>query len=307
MADVDLRDLRYFRAVAEELNFSRAAERLGMTQPPLSRAITLLERRLGARLLERTSHHVALTPAGEVLFAESRTVLDALDGAVRRTRLAASGIPTLTVTAKPCVATDLLRRIVAAYGVLPGAPAVEIVVSGYGEQSAMVRDGRADVALLGSPYDRRGLDIEPLVEEPRVAALPAGHALAGRSVLTCRDFAGLAMPRWPAADAAEGDYWAGRDREPARAGEAASGPVVHDNAQLLESVALGQAVALVPTSLAERNSRADIAFRPVSDASPYTIAVAWREGARSPWIARMVEVSVKVAFEIAGEDAAGHA
>ena len=89
MDDVEVRELRYFRAVAEELNFSRAAERLGMAQPPLSRAIRLLERRLGVQLFERTSRHVELTPAGNVLFTESAKALDAVTAAVRRTRRAA--------------------------------------------------------------------------------------------------------------------------------------------------------------------------------------------------------------------------
>ncbi|WP_331773526.1 LysR family transcriptional regulator (plasmid) [Embleya sp. NBC_00888] len=297
MAEVELRELRYFRVVAEELNFSRAAERLGMTQPPLSRAIRLLERRLDTALFERDSHRVALTAAGEVLLAESRSVLDAADAAVRRTRRAAAGPPTLVVTAKPCVATDLLRDLVAAYRVLPAAPVVEVAVSGFGEQSDMVRDGRADAALLSAPYDVQGLELEHLLGEPRVAALPRVHPLAARETLTCADFADLPMPRWPTASVVERDYWAGRDRAPNRAGERPRGPLVHDNAQLLECVALDQAVALVSTSLAERNPRPDIVYRPVSDASPFTIAIAWRQGARNPWLARLVDVATKVAAE----------
>ncbi|MGC0419861.1 LysR family transcriptional regulator [Embleya sp. AB8] len=300
MADVDLRELRYFRVVAEELNFSRAAERLGMTQPPLSRAIRLLERRLDAPLFVRDSHRVELTAAGEVLFAESRSVLDAVDAAVRRTRRAAAGPPTLVVTVKPCVATELVRGILDTYRAIPGAPVVEVAVSGFGEQADMVRDGRADVALLAAPYDRRGLELEPLLREARLAALPAAHPLAARTTLTCADLAGLPMPRWPTANAAESDFWAGRDREPSRAGERSVGPLVRDTAQTLETVALGQAVALVSTSLADGNPRPDIAYRPVVDASPLSIAIAWREQARNPWLARLVEVAVEVAGDVGG-------
>src|SRR6187431_2034618 len=86
MSDLETRQLRYFVAVAEELHFGRAAERLGMAQPPLSRAIRDLERQLGAQLLERTTRQVTLTPAGEVLLREARAALVAVTAAERRTR-----------------------------------------------------------------------------------------------------------------------------------------------------------------------------------------------------------------------------
>ncbi|MBM7790195.1 LysR family transcriptional regulator [Tenggerimyces flavus] len=179
MTDLELRELRFFHAVAEELNFSRAAERLGMAQPPLSRAIRQLERRPGVELFERSNRHVALTDAGLALMPEAERVFAAVAVAVARTRQA--GMPDqLTITAKPAVATDLLREIVTAFRDLPGAPLVQVVVSGYGQQEAMLRDGRADLALLGSPHEEEGLELEPLISGPRVAALPIGHELAGR-------------------------------------------------------------------------------------------------------------------------------
>ncbi|MBN6057880.1 LysR family transcriptional regulator, partial [Nonomuraea sp. RK-328] len=338
---LDVRDLRYFRAVAEERNFTRAAERLGIAQPPLSRAIGQLERRLGARLLDRSTRQVTPTAAGLVLLEEAVRVLDAVSAAARRTRRAARAAPTVVVTAKPGVATDLLRRVARAYASQPDTARVEIAVSGYGEQGGMVRDGRADVALLGTGEDCHGLDLEPLTSEPRVAALPAGHALAARAVLSCRELAGLPFPHCPVLPLHADAYWSGRDvgeagvpdeawteaRAPRRpltaepgppAGTVAvgatgsvpgrdpvpgaPGPVVRDSSQLLEAVALGQAVALIPASLAERNRRDDIAYRPVRDASPYTLAVAWQSGSRSPSIARFV----RTAIEVASHEAPAH-
>ncbi|MEV4163782.1 LysR family transcriptional regulator [Nonomuraea dietziae] len=285
MSELELRDLRYFRAVAEELNFSRAAQRLGMAQPPLSRAIQQLERRLGVKLLERTTHHVALTPAGTVLLDEAERVLAAAAVAARRTRRAGSATPSLILTAKPGVATDLLRRITQACDDLPDAPKIDIVVSGYGEQAEHVLDGRADLAVLGSPFDTRGLDIEPLTSEPRVAALPIGHELAPRAVLTRRDLVGLPTPQCPHSTPDQRDYWGGLSSE---------GPTVRDSSHLLETVALGQAVALIPLSLAERNHRDDIVYRPVADASPYVQALAWRTGERSRQVARLVRAVVEL-------------
>ncbi|MBE1498693.1 DNA-binding transcriptional LysR family regulator [Amycolatopsis lexingtonensis] len=286
MDDVEVRELRYFRAVAEELNFSRAAERLGMAQPPLSRAIRLLERRLGVQLFERTSRHVALTPAGDVLFVESAKALDAVAAAVRRTRRAVQRMPALVVTARPGVATDLLRRIADAH-----PDPVEIRVSGFGEQAGLLRDGQADVAVLGCPGDHDGLDVEVLVSEPRVAALPAGHELARRSVLTCADFAGRATPFWPGSSAAERAYWSGQD---VTGGPVTPGPVVRDSAQLLETVALGQAIALLPASVADLRSRNDVVYRPVVDATPYALALAWAATARDVRIARFVRTAVEI-------------
>jgi DNA-binding transcriptional LysR family regulator len=90
MNDLEVRQLRYFVAVAEELHFGRAAGRLGMAQPPLSRAIRDLERQLGVTLLERTTRQVRLTAAGEVLLRDARTALDAVTAAARRAREAGS-------------------------------------------------------------------------------------------------------------------------------------------------------------------------------------------------------------------------
>ncbi len=300
MNTLEVRELRFFVAVAEELNFSRAAERLGMAQPPLSRAIRQMERRLGVQLFERNTRQVTLTAAGETLLTEAGKTFEVLSAAVRRTRRAALTTPTLVVTAKPGVATGLLSRVVDSYTVLPGAAQVEIVVSGYREQANMVRDGRADLALLSLPDDERGLDSELLTTEPRVAALPVSHELAGRGTLRCRDLDGWPMPQWPDSTPAERRYWSGRDRDSSaktsvesRPEAPAHGPVVCDSTQLLEVVGLGQAVALIPLSLAEHNPRADIVYRPVGDASPYTTVIIWPEGARAPSVALFVRAAIR--------------
>jgi len=309
MNDLEVRELRYFVAVAEELNFSRAAGRLEMAQPPLSRAISQLEKRLGVQLFERNTRRVALTAAGLTLLEEARSALDAMSAAARRTRRAASAASTLVATAKPGVATGLLQQIVDSYTALSGTPRVEILVSGYREQADMVRDGRADVALLSSPYDERGLDAEPLTTERRVAALPVGHDLAHRSVVRCRDLHGEPMPQWPATSPAERAYWSARDGEfwanassHPQPDVPVEGPVVSDVMQLLEVVGLGQAVALIPQSVAERNPRADIAYRPVRDASPYTLMIAWPEGSRARSVAMFVRTAIDLTAETERED-----
>jgi DNA-binding transcriptional LysR family regulator len=286
MPEPEIRELRYFCAVAEDLNITRAAERLGIAQPPLSRAMRQLERRLGVDLFDRTGQRLALTQAGEILLKEAAVVLGALDAAVRRTQHA--GLPGrgLVVTAKPGVATRLLLRVCERFRADPDAPEIRVVLSGFGEQADMVRDGRADLAIAAC-VDGHDLDIELLTTEPRVAALAVGHELAGREVLSTADLLAEPAPRWGDSRVVDRDYWLGNPDRPA------DGPVVRDSAQLLDVVALGQAVALVPASLAALNVRPDVTYRPVLDAAPYETLVLWPAGSRSPWIARFVQTALE--------------
>jgi DNA-binding transcriptional LysR family regulator len=296
MNGLEVRELRFFVAVADELNFSRAADRLGMAQPPLSRAIRQLERRLGANLFDRDTRRVALTEFGKSFVDEARFALDVLTAVERRARRAALAVPTLSVTAKPGVATGMLRRVVDAYTATPGAARVEITVSGYREQADMIRDGRADAALLSPYFDPRGLDTEPLTTEQRVAVLPADHSLANKAELRRADLAGHPVPHWPGTTPAEHAYWSGLDPTTPSSGDSTTtgppGPTVRDPSQLLEVVALGQAVALIPHSLATANPRPDIAVRSVVDATPYTISITWAEGARTPHLAQFIRTAI---------------
>jgi DNA-binding transcriptional LysR family regulator len=298
MSDVELRELRYFLAVAEELNFGRAARRLGIAQPPLSKAIRQLESRIGVSLLERTTRRVELTGAGAVLLEQARYALEAAGAAVARTQRAGAQAPRLTVAVKAGGHGDLLRRITMGYPA--DLPPIEVTVGGWGGPERSLRTGAADVALLHSPYDPAGLDVEQLASEPRVAALPAGHRLAGRRRLRRADLAGEQVPRWSEADPASTAYWAGRDPgsltgtwpEPESEGPAPAGPLVADLAQVLEVVALGQAVALVPASAGERYRRRDVVYVPVTDLSPSVLVVAWPQASRSRAVAAFVRVAL---------------
>ncbi len=282
MPEPEIRELRYFRAVAEDLNITRAAERLGIAQPPLSRAMRQLERRLGVDLFDRTDQRIALTEAGETFLKESAIVLDALDSAVLRTQRAGHSA-TLVVTAKPGVATELLQQIVEDFRAEADPPEIRLVISGFGEQVDYVRSGRADLAILGSPYTDGGLASEHLMSEPRVAALSTRHALADREVLSTADLVDYPVPRWSGSSESAHNYWAG---DPERV---TPGPLIEDTSQLLEVVALGQGVALVPGSLSTTHQRPDVVYVPVPDASPYELMIVWQPGNRSPWVRRFVE------------------
>lgn len=276
-----MRELRFFVAVAEELHFGRAAARLGMTQPPLTRAIQQTERRLGVTLLERDRRGVALTPAGQVLLHEGRTVLDAVMAATRRTRRAAAADDRLVLVTKAGASHELLRRLLDTYRARPSAVTVETLLCEVGEQQEFLRDGRADVAIMHRPVDRlAGLETADLVTEGQVAILPAGHPLAARTSVRLADVAelpDLPMARWPRHD---GAYPPG------------PGPEVRGQAQLAQLVALGQALAVIPTSSRAWQWAEHVAV-PVTDAPLITTVVAWLPTSRhSSALAELVRTAV---------------
>ncbi len=278
---VETRELTYFLAVARELHFGRAAERLGIAQPPLSRAIGRLERRLGVRLLERTSRRVTLTPAGETLLAEGGAALEAVAAAVRRTRRAGAAGPRLVLAMKPGGdGGGLLPAILDAYEREPEALPVEMLF-GYGAADAL-RDGRADAALLYTPrQDAAGLATEPLMEERQVLVVARGHRLAGRAEVSMADLEGEVLPRRPH-DPGPGD-----------------GPVVGDGGQLMQLIALGRMVAVLPESM-RGLLRDDLAAVPVRDAAPTTLVIAWPEASRSRALAAFVRSATAAATAFTG-------
>lgn len=197
---METRELRYFVAVAEQQHFGRAAARLGITQPPLSRAVGQLERRLGVQLLERTSRGAVLTAAGTVLLDEARAALTAVDAAGRRTRRASAGDgrPRIVLVTKAGASVELLAKLLDAYAVEPGALPVDVELCGMGQQEQWLRDGRADVALLHRPFDSTtGLDVEDLGTQGQVVVLPSGHPLATRRTMLLSDVVDLPFMRWP--------------------------------------------------------------------------------------------------------------
>ncbi|MEU8702572.1 LysR family transcriptional regulator [Streptomyces sp. NPDC048680] len=282
---METRELRYFVAVAEELHFGRAAQRLGIAQPPLSRAIQQLERRIGAALLDRTSRTVTLTEAGGMLLVEGRAALDAVDAAERRTRRAAlsvTGRPGLVLVTKASASRELLAKLLDAYAAEPGAVTVDVILCGPAEQERFLREGRADVALLHRPFDSTaGFDAEELGTEGQVVVLPSGHPLTARPHVYLADIAGLPglpLPRWPDSD---GTYPPG------------PGPEVRDHAQLLQLVALGRACAVSPESC-RAELHGDLAAVPVLDAPTVTTVIAWPSHSRSRAVADLVRTATRL-------------
>jgi DNA-binding transcriptional LysR family regulator len=287
MNDLEVRQLRYFIAVAEELHFGRAAVRLGMAQPPLSRAIRDLERQLGVALFERTTRQVRLTAAGEVLLRDARTALEAVTAAACRTREAGRPSPRLRVALKADVDGGMLPQILDAYCADDAALPAELVLGAIGEQPQALREGRADVGLLLCPFDDHGLDTEPLLTEPLLAALAAADPLAARTQLRLADLAGRRLPGGSPASL-------GRPAGPRKSPPGAPRPA-SNLAEIFSLVETGSVVFFAPASVARRYPRPGIAYRPVSDLPDSTLALAWPQEARSPAVAAFVRAACAVA------------
>lgn len=178
---IELRHLRYFRAVAEELHFGRAAERLGMTQPPLSQQIRQLEERMGLQLFERTSRRVALTAAGGELLERCGAVFAALGDAVEGARRADAGeIGTVTISFATSVMLNALPAIVREFR--EGAPEVRLELRelSTAEQVEGLRAGRLDVGFVREVDPLPELELETVLREPLLVGVARAHPSAAR-------------------------------------------------------------------------------------------------------------------------------
>lgn len=186
---MELRHLRYFRAVGEELHFGRAAERLHIAQPPLSQQIRQLERELGVDLLTRTTRSVELTPAGRTFLQRAIEILGAVDDASLEARRIAAGVEGRVAIGCVGSATySLLPELVRALG--ESLPGVEVSVRGEMLAPAQIdalESGTIDLALLRPPVSRDGITVETVRRDRLLVALPAGHHLAERAEVTATD------------------------------------------------------------------------------------------------------------------------
>ena len=263
MIDLETRELEYFVAVAEELHFGRAAVRLSIAQPALSKAIARIETRLGVPLLVRSSRHVSLTTAGDALLHHGRHALNAVSAAAQAARQAGDAHAHLRLVLKPGGDASLLSGILAAYAERHGAHQVDILFGGATDRGDYLRDGRADVALLYVPFDDlTGLACETLLTEERVAVLPRGHRLAQRAGLRLADLQHETMPRWKGVPGG----WPGL--------ESGNGPEVADVPQLIPMIVLGRTIAMLPRSLIGPVP-AELVCVPVTDAPPSHLVIAW--------------------------------
>lgn len=277
--DLDLRRLRYFVAVAERLHFRRAAEELHVSQPALSRQIVALERDLGVTLLIRDKRSVALTTAGGQLLADARPLLAAADAARRRAQRAERGSRRLVIGFRAgIVPTEAIR----AFAEAEPEVAVSVQRLEWDDQEDQIRSGVVDVGYVRAPVDERGLRLVPLLSEPRLAVLPAGHRLSDAGELTEADLAGERHLRY-------------LESPPDGAG-----PRLRSVEEKLEHVAAGSGIILLPRSATRYYSRPDVVYVPVRDAEPDQIWLACESGRRSRIINRFIAAAEREAESAVG-------
>ncbi len=284
--DLDLRKLRYFVAVAEELNFGRAAQRLRIAQPALSRQIRALEQELHIELFERSSRGTELTAAGTQLLLDARPMLAASEAMERRARLAARGTARFTVAFMPGI---LVTPVVRAFGDARPGVTVDVLRTSYYEQVAVLHDGRADVSFVRLPVAAEGLSIVPLFAEPRVVALPAAHRLAGKERVHVSDLADEHLLQDPDLVPEWRDI-AREQREGANPRQWRSGPG-STMEEKLEHVAAEEGIIIVPRSTAALYTRPDVAYSPVDGLADNQVALAYSDHRSSTDVERFAELA----------------
>lgn len=282
---MELRHLRYFVAVAEELNFGRAARRLNIAQPPLSRQIRDLEREVGTPLFERGSRGVELTHAGRAFLPEVRLTLAQAERAQRTAQRAAQGeTGRLRVGfVEAATHSGILPDVLSFFRMHLPAIGLSLLEMDSAQQSEALRDGRIDFGIAaGAPLDGdRWLHAEQVYSEPLLLAVPAGHPLDGRKRFTLADLAGepfVLIPRYAGA--------ALHDDIIARCRDAGFSPHVAQEAAgwhtMVSLVSAGVGLAFVPASLA-RDQRGGVAFRMLRELGlSLELVAVWRRGEKSP-------------------------
>jgi len=288
---VELRHLRYFIAVAEELSFTRAAARLHTAQPSLSQQIRQLEKSIGVRLLDRSRHHVALTNAGRIYLQQAKDILSRVEHAERLARQAAEGqAGDLSVGTFPSADVRILpslRPLIAEH-----LPDLRLILhSKYAvEPMAGLQSGSLDVAFMRDPESAEGLEVVELLREDIVLVLPAHHALARRKKIPVKildDLPCITMERSlsPALhDATATLYREARIRMHA----VSSADNVLGHIQLVQE---GLGFALLPDSMTALLP-AGVTFRTL-DCDPVptvSIVIAWKRGNASGLVREFVKL-----------------
>lgn len=275
---VELRKLRYFVAVAAEAHFGRAAARLYMTQPALSRQIQSLEAEIGVRLFDRDRQGTRLTPAGEQFCDDAKRMLELFIAARRRARQAAQPARHFTVGFMPGVAaTPVIREFAES---LPGTD-ISVVHTAPSNQVDYLLDGRVDVCFVQLPISPRLFEIVPLFLEPQVIALHAEHPLAAMEDLSLEHLPGL--------DRIGQD---GLPSDPPGPGPGTGQSVPIE--EQLERVALGLGYAILPEGTARFYHRRDIRYVHVAGLDEVQVALARHKARPMPEFDRFAGIALRL-------------
>jgi DNA-binding transcriptional LysR family regulator len=290
----ELRLVRYFVAVAEELHFGRAARRLRMAQPGLSQQIRSLEQQLGVRLLDRTSRQVRLTPAGSLLLVEGRRLLAQAERTADQVRRAGLGqVGRITVAAIGSATYDILPRLLREHR--KRFPDVEVALREMSTpaQVQALRTGEIDIGLLRVPADTADLIVHSVREDRMALMIPEAHPLARKKRIALRALAREPLILFPTSPRPS---WA--DTVISACREAGFEPIVAqeamESATVVSFVAAGVGIAVVPEGL-RALARPGAVFRLVAPPAPIThLAVVHRAGELAPTVESFLAVAREI-------------
>lgn len=290
---IDIRHLRYFLAVAQELNFSRAAEKLNMAQPPLSRQIQQLEAELGVTLFNRESRPLSLTSGGRLFREQALGVMQRMDE-MRGTmqRFAASEKPRFVIGFVPSVIYARLPQIIRGFREIAPEVELSLIEMMSLEQITALKEGRIDVGFGRLRFDDPALRREVLREERLVVALPLGHRLAGEGPVSLAELSVETMviyPREPRPSYADQVLTLFRDRalEPAQIHE------VRELQTAIGLVASAVGVCIVPASV-RLLERGDVVYRDLAEPATSPIILSYRQNDPSNYLVTLRRVVEQV-------------
>jgi DNA-binding transcriptional LysR family regulator len=276
-ADLDLRLLESFVAVAGHRHFGRAADALHTTQPSLTRQIRRLERQVGVRLIDRTPRGSRLTEAGQAFLPQAQALLRSAATAVAAARAAALASRITVGYTSGLFVTSAVRELRHRH---PGADVRTLALT-CDEPPAALLDHRVDVVVARLLFPVGGLRVTPLYNEPRVLVIPRGHRLAGKESVTLDDIADEPLARVRNLDPAWDALWRVDPRPDGR--PAPAGPVAETLADKFELIAAGQA-AIISAGPHATGIRPDLITIPIEGIEPGHVVVAHRADDRSPLV-----------------------
>ncbi|MER5973056.1 LysR family transcriptional regulator [Streptomyces sp. NPDC002055] len=285
---VELRHLRCFLAIAEEGSITRAATRLHLTQPAVSRTLSRLELALGVRLVDRSTHHLELTTEGRAFRDKAAAAVAAFDEAVLPARLRQwplrLGHPW---SAAGEYTTPLLRRWSEAH------PETPLELLRIDDRTAGLTRGAVDIAVLRGRVDAPGVITEQLYTEPRVATVPSDSPLAARPELTPADIAGETVVLNSVSGLTTPDLWPGGPRPAATL-------TVANTDDWLAAIAAGRGVGVTAAATTRIHAHPGVTYVPVTGAPDVPVFLAWRDTAGHPAIPSLVALAREVVAESGG-------
>ncbi|MFI7101073.1 LysR family transcriptional regulator [Streptomyces sp. NPDC050161] len=282
---IELRHLRCFLAIADTLSITRAAERLHLTQPAVSRTLRSLEQELGARLVDRSTHHLALTDDGLLFRDQAAIAVTAFDRAVGLARHAPWPLRLGHAWSAAGASTQLLLR--RWHEEHPDTPLELLRID---DRTAGLARGEVDAALLRGEVSTPGLVTERLTTEPRVAGLPADDPLARHPHLTLADLADRTLALNTVSGTTTLDLWPADSRPTATL-------TIGNTDDWLAAITGGRAVGVTTTATALMHPHPAMAYVPLPDAPPVPVVLAWRDGPGHPRIPDLL----RMAREVVGE------